>query len=94
MRTSIAFAIAGAGLATAVVSTGMATEPRPTTSTIEQCAALLPQGKTYTFQVTGTVDTTGSTPKLSGEMSVSDGTHDDSSAASAAFGECIGRLIK
>jgi hypothetical protein len=92
MRTLIATAIAATGIAVAIVSTAIASQPGP--STIEGCAALLPQGKTYTFEVTGSVDTTGSAPKLSGEISVSDGTEVDQSAESAAFGQCIAKLIK
>jgi hypothetical protein len=92
MRTLIAIAIAATGIAVAIISTAVASQPVP--STIEQCAGLLPQGKNYKFEVTGSVDTTGSAPKLSGEMSVSDGTQVDRTAESAAFGECIARLIK
>ncbi len=92
MRILIATAIAATGIVVAVISTAIASQPGP--STIEQCAGLLPQGKAYTFEVTGNIDTTGSAPKLSGEMSVSDGTEVDRTAESAAFGQCIAKLIK
>lgn len=92
MRILTAVAIAATGIAVAVVSTAIASQPGP--STIEQCAALLPQGRTYTFEIAGNIDTTGKAPKLSGEMSVSDGTHEDLTAESAAFGECLARLIR
>lgn len=92
MRTLIAIAIAATGIAVAIISTAVASQPGA--STIEQCAGLLPHGKTYTFEVSGSVDTTGSAPELSGEMSVSDGTQVDRTAESAAFGECIAKLIK
>ena len=94
MRTSIAFVVAGLGLAVAIIGTAVASASRAAPSTIEQCAALLPQGKTYTFELVGSVDTTGSAPKLSGEMSVSDGSHVDISAESAGFAECLGKLIR
>ena len=78
--------------AVAIASTGFASSDRRVT--IEQCASLLPAGKVYTFEVTGTVDTKGAAPKLSGEMSVSDGTTVDRRNESAAFGQCIARLIR
>lgn len=92
MRTLIAITVAATGIAAAIIATATASQPGP--STIEQCATLLPQGKTYTFEIIGSVDTTGPAPILSGEMSVSDGTHTELAAESAAFGQCIAGLIK
>ena len=92
MRTLIATVIAAAGIAVAILSTATASQPAP--STIEGCAALLPQGKNYSFEVAGSVDTTGSAPKLSGEITVSDGTEVDQTSESAAFAQCIAKLIR
>ena len=92
MRIFISTTIAVIGIAVAIISSAIASQPGPTT--IEGCAAMLPQGKTYTFELTGNVDTTGPAPKLSGEMSVSDGTYEDGTAQSEAFGQCIAKLIR
>jgi hypothetical protein len=92
MRNSITISVVAAGLAAAILSSALASQGNRTT--IEQCASLLPRGKIYTFEVTGSVDTKGAAPKLSGEMTVSDGTTVDRRNESAAFGQCIGKLIK
>ena len=70
----------------------VASQPGP--STIEQCAALLPQGRTYSFKIAGTVDTTGPAPALSGQVSVTAGSEEDRTDESAAFGQCIAKLIR
>ncbi len=92
MRKLLALAIAIPGIAVAIISTAGAAQSAP--STIEQCAALLPQGQTYTFEISGTVDNTGSAPTLSGEMSVTDGTEVDRTAETADFSQCIAKLIR
>lgn len=92
MRLLIATALAATGIAVAIVSTNVASQTGP--STIEGCSALLPQGKTYTFEIKGSIDTSGPAPRLSGEMSVSDGTEVDNSTDVAAFGECISKFIR
>ena len=92
MHNSITISAVAAGLAVAILSTAFASQGNR--ATLEQCASLLPRGKIYTFEVTGSVDTKGATPKLSGEMTVSDGTTVDRQAESAAFGQCIAKLIK
>jgi hypothetical protein len=94
MRESIGFFVAAAAIAAAVVSTAMASTTPPAASTIEQCATLLPPGRTFSFELTGTIDTTGPVPKLSGQLSVSDATLEDSGDDGAAFGECLGKLIR
>ncbi|AKC86377.1 hypothetical protein [Pseudoxanthomonas suwonensis] len=92
MRILVATAIAATGIIIAAVSTAIASQSAP--STFEQCAVLLPQGKVYTFEITGSVDATGAAPKLSGEMSVSDGTEVDRTDESAAFGQCVAKLLR
>lgn len=92
MRTLIALAIVVTGVAVAVI--GLASASQPAMNTIEQCASLLPQGQVYTFEVMGTVDMTSGSPQLSGEMSISDGTEQDRSAETEAFGQCLARLIR
>jgi hypothetical protein len=92
MRILIATAIAATGVIVAMATAALASPPVP--ATIEQCAQLLPKGKVYTFEIKGRVDTTGTSPELSGEMSVSDGTEVDRSEETAAFGQCMAGLIK
>jgi len=92
MRNSITISVVAAGLAVALLSTALASQDKRTT--LEQCASLLPRGKIYTFELTGSVDTKGAKPRLSGEMTVSDGTQVDRQAESAAFGQCIAKLMK
>lgn len=93
MRIMIATIIAATGVVVATTTAALASQPA--NGTIEQCAALLPKGKVYTFEIKGTVDATGPVHKLSGEMSVSDdGAEADRAEESAAFGQCIARLIR
>ncbi|MEE1999973.1 hypothetical protein ABC502_00855 [Alkalimonas sp. NCh-2] len=93
MRTLIALTIIVAGVVVAVINLAGASQ-QPAMNTIEQCASLLPQGQVYTFEVMGIVDTTSGSPQLSGEMSISDGTEQDRSAETEAFGQCLARLIR
>lgn len=85
-------AIFAAGAMAAIISSSVASQGGR--STLEQCASLLPKGKVYTFEVSGSVDTSGANAKVSGEMSVSDGTTVDRHKESAAFGQCVARLLK
>ena len=66
----------------------------PSSTTIESCAALLPKGKSYTFSLTGTIDNTGTQPRLSGELSVSDNATVDKSQEGAAFAQCTSKLVR
>ena len=92
MRTFTALAVAVASVAIAGVSLSVSSQPTP--QTIEQCAAVLPKGENFTFTVSGSIDTTGPAPKLTGEMSLSDGTQRDRANEGRAFGECIARFFK
>jgi hypothetical protein len=93
MRIMFATLIAATGLVVATTTAALASQPA--NGTVEKCAALLPKGKVYTFEIKGTVDATGDVHKLSGEMSVSDnGDQTDRAEESAAFGECIAKLIR
>jgi hypothetical protein len=62
--------------------------------TIRQCASLLPKGKSYSFSLTGSIDTTGAEPRLSGALTVSDGTTEDKPQEGAAFAQCISELVR
>ncbi|MDZ3824502.1 MAG: hypothetical protein U0S76_12935 [Pseudoxanthomonas sp.] len=84
------FTVAGVLL----VGTAWATQPSEGPRTLEQCAALLPAGQVYSFEITGRVDATGEAPVLSGQMSVSDGTELDRSEETAAFQQCLAALIR
>lgn len=92
MRTLVVTSIAVIAIVAAAATTTFASQAPQ--STFEQCAALLPPGKVYTFEITGSVDATGPAPRLSGEMSVSDGTDVDRSDESAAFGQCVAGLLR
>lgn len=66
--------------------------------TFETCAALMPPGKRYGFEISGTADTTGDAPRISGHFSVSDpalpfdlqGLPEEAKA----FVDCLSGLIK
>ena len=83
------------GSAFAVLAVGSMAQPvRESTPTIQQCAALLPKGKSYTFTLTGAIDTRGAEPHLSGELKVSDSTTVDKQHEGAAFAQCVGKLVR
>jgi len=63
-------------------------------ATIEQCAKLLPQGKRYTFVINGTIDNSGATPVVHGELSLTDGTNDDLTQQANPFAQCFAKLVR
>jgi len=67
--------------------------PVASAATIEQCAKLLPQGR-YTFVVDGTIDNSGATPVVHGELSLTDGTNDDLTKQASPFAECFAKLVR
>lgn len=91
MRTSL-FLVSLAGVI--VVGTTWAAQPAEGPRSLEQCAALLPSGQVYSFEITGSIDATGDAPVLSGQMSVSDGTELDRSEETAEFQQCLAALIR
>ena len=79
----------------ALVATGSAAPAAPEpASTIEQCAKLLPQGKRYTFGVNGTIDYTGATPILHGELALADDAENDLTQQAAPFAQCFARFVR
>ena len=80
------------GTLTAFASAVFAIDATP--KTLEQCASLLPSGRTYSFLLSGTVDTTQGEPVLRGEFSMDDGTQVDRRDESEAFAKCLSALIK
>lgn len=68
-----------------------------TAKTIQECTALLPKGKSYTYTIKGTIDTTGAKPSMHGSFTVS-----EVKAKSVAIGAtdtekfagCVKALIK
>ncbi|MBX3724778.1 MAG: hypothetical protein KF823_02540 [Xanthomonadales bacterium] len=77
-------------LAQAAIAQSALDAPR----TLEQCAALLPPGQIYSFEITGSIDATGDAPVLAGQMSVSDGSEVDRAEETAAFQQCLASLIR
>lgn len=67
--------------------------PEPA-STMEQCGKLLPQGRRYTFSVNGTIDYTGATPVLHGELSLANDTNDDLTRQASPFAQCFSKLVR
>lgn len=80
------------GVVVAIAPMALAVDAGP--KTLEQCAALLPSGKTYSFRMSGTIDLTQGKPILQGEFSVEDGTQIDRRNESEPFGKCLAALIK
>lgn len=67
-------------------------------NTIEGCIGFLPAGKSYTFSITGRVDTTGATPKMAGSFTLSAlplPTEDGELPGEAKeFASCVNALIR
>lgn len=77
-----------------LVSPGAAAPAAPKPSTIEQCAKLLPQGKQYTFGVNGTIDYTGATPILHGELTLADEGNNDLTSQADLFVQCFSKFVR
>lgn len=66
-------------------------------ATIEACGALVPPGKSYSFSISGRIDTHDGSARLSGDLSVSDpGLPDQGEMPEEArpFVDCLGSLIR
>ena len=92
MRAFPAVVVGSIGALVIAATSALAVETPP--RTIEQCAKLLPPGKTYSFQITGTIDMTQSAPVLRCEFTIDDGTQVDRRSEGEAFGKCIAPLMK
>jgi hypothetical protein len=86
----LAAAIVGASLVIAPAAIAVDS----TSKTFEQCAVLLPPSKTYSFQLSGTIDRTEGSPVIHGMFTVDDGSNVDRGNEGEAFGRCISALIK
>lgn len=76
-----------------VVSVSAVQQPK----TIQSCASLLPEGYTFTINITGKIDTTSNNREFKGDFSLSDGTQDESPELQQTlrpFLECVSQLIK
>ncbi len=65
--------------------------------TIQECAKLLPQGKSYAYAIEGTVDTTGAEPKMTGTFTVGETAEQDTAVVAKdvqGFSRCVEALIK
>ncbi|MGX2040053.1 hypothetical protein ACWJKU_07940 [Methylocaldum sp. MU1018] len=67
-------------------------------NTIEGCVDFLPAGKSYSFSIVGSVDTTGSTPKMVGSFTLSDpdllAGHAELPEEAKIFASCVAALIQ
>jgi hypothetical protein len=88
-------AMVGGLIVLAIVASMTASRAAPAApANVEDCARLLPKGKSYTYEANGKIDTSGTKPKVSFEMSVSDGSQEDRQAEGKAFGQCLAKLFK
>ena len=71
----------------------LATESVP--RTLQECAAMLPPGKLYNFQMSGTIDLTSGAPEIHANMQVDDGTQVDRTKEfdNRPFGQCVARFV-
>lgn len=90
IRAVLAFV---AGVVLASTPFAVATEQPP--RTLQQCASMLPPGKVYNFQVSGTIDMTSGAAEVRGSMQVDDGTKVDRAKDfdQNAFGACIATFL-
>src|SRR3569833_524661 len=88
--TSICIA-AALGAAVALSPSVLATETG--TNSLAKCAALLPSGQSYSYEIRGTIDTRSGKPVLAGTFNVDDGTQVDRRRDNTRFGECVANLI-
>jgi hypothetical protein len=77
-----------------VAQSSAAPAPAASADTIEQCAKLLPQGRQYTFVVNGTIDYSGATPVVHGELSLTDDTNDDLTQRASPFAQCFAKVVR
>jgi len=66
-------------------------------NTIEGCIGFLPAGKSYSFNIAGSVDTTGTAPKMMGSFTLSDPAlpagHTELPEEAKDFASCVAALI-
>jgi len=91
-KTTVALSFV-AGVVVALTSMALAMDRQP--KTLQQCASILPSGKFYNFQVSGTIDMTSGTPEVRGLMQVDDGTKVDRTKEfdQEAFGACVASFL-
>lgn len=69
-----------------------------TGNTIEGCIGFLSAGKSYSFNIAGSVDTTGASPKMAGSFTLSDSTLPAERAElpeeAKGFASCVAALIR
>lgn len=65
-----------------------------TSSSIESCSTLLPDGHSYEVTIKTTIDKTSKLPTFNGEFSVNGGADEAQNFDISEFVECVGPLIK
>lgn len=82
--------------ATAVIPLNAFAAPQ-TAKSIQQCATLLPKGKSYTYSIKGTINTTGTKLNMHGSFTVSEVNSKNVAIGATdteAFADCVKTLIK
>lgn len=77
-----------------VAQSSAAPTPAEPVATMEQCAKLLPQGRRYTFSISGTIDYTDAAPILHGELSLANDTNDNLTHEAGPFAQCFAKLVR
>lgn len=80
-----------------VVSGAVAVNAIESKRSIESCSALLPSGHNFELNIEGKIDTTKTTPQVSGQISLAEHSLDDSSGIESIimpFVECVNHLVK
>jgi hypothetical protein len=81
----------------ALISSVVIVHSAGTENTIEGCIGFLPAGKSYSFNIAGGIDTTGTAPKMVGSFTLSDPTlpagHTELPEEAKDFASCVAALI-
>lgn len=65
--------------------------------TIQECTKLLPQGRSYTYVIEGTIETAGAEPKMGGKFTVGEANAKSDAIATKeveGFSKCVAALIR
>lgn len=91
MRCTYVCIAATLGVIAALSPSVLATETAG--NSLAKCAALLPPGQSYSYEMRGTIDTRSGKPVLAGTFTVDDGTQVERHDDNVRFGQCVAALI-